>query len=75
MSAEQLRDFVMKNKFENLSHCAVRYFSWREVANLLGFPSSFQKPPDISERQMYHALGNSITITGVARLIRHLFTL
>ncbi|KAL3985272.1 C-5 cytosine-specific DNA methylase family protein [Acanthocheilonema viteae] len=72
MSIEQLRNFVLSDNCKNLMHCQIRYFSWREMANLLGFPKTFLKPPDISTKQMYHALGNSITVSGVTLLIQHM---
>ncbi|MCP9262536.1 tRNA (Cytosine-5-)-methyltransferase [Dirofilaria immitis] len=52
LSMEQLRNFACND----LIQCRIRYFSWREVANLLGFPTSFAKPSNISTKQMYHAL-------------------
>ncbi|KAK6107811.1 C-5 cytosine-specific DNA methylase family protein [Brugia pahangi] len=72
ISIEQLRDFVLYDNCKNLKYCQIRYFSWREIANLLGFPKTFAKPYEISSKQMYHALGNSITVSGVALLIQHL---
>uniref|UniRef100_A0A915PSP0 Uncharacterized protein n=1 Tax=Setaria digitata TaxID=48799 RepID=A0A915PSP0_9BILA len=75
MNIGQLKNFVLDDNYKNLIHCQFRYFSWREVANLLGFPKTFSKPLDISEKQMYRALGNSINVSGVALLIRHLIKL
>ncbi|OZC12367.1 C-5 cytosine-specific DNA methylase [Onchocerca flexuosa] len=72
LSSEQLRNFALHDNCKNLMHCQIRYFSWREIANLLGFPRTFEKPPNISTKQMYHALGNSISVSGVALLIQHL---
>ncbi|VDM98726.1 unnamed protein product [Thelazia callipaeda] len=50
----------------------IRYLSWREVVNFLGFPATLMKPPEISVKQMYRSLGNSITVSGVSLLIQHL---
>ncbi|KHN80743.1 tRNA (cytosine-5-)-methyltransferase [Toxocara canis] len=55
-----------------VSPLRLRYFSWREMANLMGFPSSFSKPQHITQKQMYRALGNSVNVKVVAALLRHL---
>ncbi|VDN05779.1 unnamed protein product [Thelazia callipaeda] len=72
MSMEQLRKMALGDKFMDSQ---IRYLSWREVANLLGFPATFMKPPEISVKQMYRSLGNSITVSGVSLLIQHLLKL
>lgn len=71
INIQQLRNLALSDSCTNFMHCQIRYFSWREIANLLGFPRTFVKPPNISTKQMYHALGNSITVSGVTLLIQH----
>ena len=64
-----------------LDSLKLRYFTWRELANLLGFPKNgnpqkgfqrFDKPSDITSKQMYRALGNSVSIYAVVVLLRRL---
>ncbi|VDD91198.1 unnamed protein product [Enterobius vermicularis] len=65
--------FVSDSKQTSLSEpFGLRFFSWREVANLLGFPSDFHKPERITDKQMYRALGNSVSIFAVAALLKYL---
>jgi len=55
-----------------LSELGLRYFSTREVARLLGFPSSFSFPASVGRRARYKALGNSLNVTVVSLLLKHL---
>ena len=57
---------------EVLRELKLRYFTPREVANLLGFPSTFSFPSNITLRQQYKALGNSLNVTVVGLLIFNL---
>lgn len=52
----------------------LRYFSPREVANLHGFPQTFAFPSTVTRKQRYGLLGNSLSITVVAALLRQLLT-
>lgn len=77
LNSEQLRSFLLnevtfKSPTTNQLSIDVRYFSWREVANLLGFPSTFEKPPNTTTKQMYRALGNSVSVYIVSLLFSHL---
>jgi len=56
-----------------LGELGLRYFSTKEVARLLGFPSSFSFPPSVGRRARYKALGNSLNVRVVALLLQHLF--
>uniref|UniRef100_A0A8D2ZWL8 tRNA aspartic acid methyltransferase 1 n=1 Tax=Scophthalmus maximus TaxID=52904 RepID=A0A8D2ZWL8_SCOMX len=56
-----------EEKLERLRKLKLRYFTPREVANLMGFPQSFSFPEQISTRQQYKALGNSLNVEVVAR--------
>ncbi|KAJ1995161.1 hypothetical protein GGI25_001388 [Coemansia spiralis] len=49
-----------------------RYFTPREVANLMGFPKNFSFPADTSIRQGYRLLGNSLSVSVVAVLMDYL---
>jgi len=55
-----------------LSELGLRYFSTKEVARLLGFPSSFSFPASVGRRARYKALGNSLNVTVVSLLLKHL---
>jgi len=47
-----------------------RRFSPREVANLLGFPNEFKLPANLSNRRLWHLLGNSLSLPLVASLMQ-----
>lgn len=49
-----------------------RRFTPREVAQLLGFPSSFQWPVDLSDRRLWKLLGNSLSLPAVRYILSHL---
>lgn len=51
----------------------LRYFTPREIASLLGFPPEFRLPADLSAKQAYKLLGNSINVTIVSLLLCYLF--
>ncbi|KAM9552918.1 tRNA (cytosine(38)-C(5))-methyltransferase [Salvelinus alpinus] len=65
-SPERLSD---EEKLQQLSRLKLRYFSPREIANLMGFPKHFTIPKNISTKQQYRVLGNSLNVHVVARLI------
>ena len=49
----------------------LRYFSCREIANLMGFPEkSFTFPPTTTIKQRYRLLGNSLNVHVVSKLIK-----
>ncbi|ERL93422.1 tRNA (cytosine(38)-C(5))-methyltransferase [Dendroctonus ponderosae] len=50
----------------------LRFFTPHEIAKLMGFPETFSFPQDISNRQKYMVLGNSINVKVVSKLIRQL---
>ena len=51
---------VPRDNMEKLRALGLRYFSPREVANLMGFPPAFQFPESITTKQRYKLLGNSV---------------
>uniref|UniRef100_UPI0037E7918A tRNA (cytosine(38)-C(5))-methyltransferase n=1 Tax=Semicossyphus pulcher TaxID=241346 RepID=UPI0037E7918A len=61
-----------EEKLQQLLKLKLRYFTPREVANLMGFPQSFSFPEQITTKQQYRVLGNSLNIVVVARLIHRL---
>lgn len=63
----------VKGKESLLKSQGLRYFTPREVANLHSFPMEFSFPEHVSLRQRYALLGNSLSISVVAALIKYLF--
>ncbi|KAJ2356531.1 hypothetical protein GGF43_002010 [Coemansia sp. RSA 2618] len=49
-----------------------RYFTPREVANLMGFPAEFSFPEGTSNKQKYRVLGNSLSVSIVSVLMDYL---
>ena len=73
------REFTGKQKKEELEGAAqslaplkLRYFTPREVANLMCFPPEFSIPPSVTVRQSYKVLGNSLNVLVVSVLLRYL---
>ena len=63
------RDFVDKEDVECLKPLKLRYFTPREISRLLGFPSSLSFPNNVTVKQQYKVLGNSLNVTVVSLLI------
>ncbi|CAM8895327.1 unnamed protein product [Rhodiola kirilowii] len=61
------------DKLSSLTSQRLRYFTPREVANLHSFPANFQFPPQITLKQRYALLGNSLSVAVVASLLQYLF--
>lgn len=55
-----------------LESMRLRYFTPREVARLHSFPAQFSFPQNVSLRQKYALLGNSLSVAVVAKLLREL---
>jgi tRNA (cytosine38-C5)-methyltransferase len=66
------KDVDEEKQLEILRSLKLRYFSPREVANLMGFPEEFTFPPTSTIKQMYRTLGNSINVKLVAELMSYL---
>eukprot|EP00941_MAST-03F_sp_MAST-3F-sp1_P005109 g5109.t1 len=67
-------DHPIPRSLDHLKSLKLRYFSPREVARLHGLPESFSFPDDISLKQRYGLLGNSLSVTVVSSLLRFLFS-
>ncbi|XP_030253334.1 tRNA (cytosine(38)-C(5))-methyltransferase [Sparus aurata] len=61
-----------EEKLQRLLKLKLRYFTPREVANLMGFPKSFSFPEHIPTKHQYKVLGNSLNVVVVAKLIQQL---
>nr|XP_006634398.1 PREDICTED: tRNA (cytosine(38)-C(5))-methyltransferase isoform X1 [Lepisosteus oculatus] len=62
-----------EEKLNQLLKLKLRYFTPREIANLLGFPAEFGFPEKITTKKQYRLLGNSLNIHVVSRLIHLMF--
>ncbi|XP_004691166.1 PREDICTED: tRNA (cytosine(38)-C(5))-methyltransferase [Condylura cristata] len=58
-----------EEKLTKLLMLKLRYFTPKEIANLLGFPPEFGFPENIAVKQCYRLLGNSLNVLVVAKLI------
>ncbi|XP_076577523.1 tRNA (cytosine(38)-C(5))-methyltransferase [Chaetodon auriga] len=65
-----LDQYSEEEKLQRLLKLKLRYFTPREVANLMGFPQSFSFPEQIAIKQRYRVLGNSLNVVVVARLLQ-----
>ncbi|XP_028933375.1 tRNA (cytosine(38)-C(5))-methyltransferase isoform X1 [Ornithorhynchus anatinus] len=66
---EALETLPEEEKLRKLATLKLRYFTPREIANLHGFPPEFGFPEQISTKQRYRLLGNSLNVLVVAKLI------
>lgn len=57
---------------KSLKELKLRYFTPREVANLMCFPPSHSYPTSISLRQCYQLLGNSVNVLVIGIILRYL---
>ena len=69
---EAFKNFTLSGDVQDLSELKLRYFTTREISNLLGFPSEFSFPEHLTLKQKYKVLGNSLNVTVVSLLIHHL---
>ena len=53
-----------------LGGATLRFFTPKEVANLLGFPPAFFFPADVSTRAAWAAMGNSLHVDAAAAACR-----
>lgn len=60
---------------DNLLKLGLRYFTSSEMKRLHGFPESFGFPDEVNENQRAKLVGNSLSVSVVAELLRYLFQL
>ncbi|XP_035162757.1 tRNA (cytosine(38)-C(5))-methyltransferase isoform X2 [Callithrix jacchus] len=70
---KSLTNLSQEEKITKLLMLKLRYFTPKEVANLLGFPPEFGFPEKITVKQRYRLLGNSLNVHVVAKLIKILY--
>lgn len=61
------------DKLAMLKTLKLRYFTPGEVAQLMSFPDKFTFPSEITNKQQYRVLGNSINVAVVGKLIDVLY--
>lgn len=69
-----LDELADEEKLKRLQTLKLRYFTPKEVANLMGFPKTFVIPGHISLKQRYKVLGNSLNVVVVSRLLQILLS-
>ncbi|CAL8398388.1 unnamed protein product [Arctogadus glacialis] len=67
---EELSAAQDEEKLRRLRTLRLRYFTPREIATLMGFPSNLAFPERISTKQRYRVLGNSLNVRVVAKLLQ-----
>jgi tRNA (cytosine38-C5)-methyltransferase len=58
---------------DRMTRLGLRYFTPREIARFHSFPDNFEFPVDVTLRQRYACLGNSLSVLVVAELFAYLF--
>lgn len=66
---KSLPDLPPEEKIAKLSMLKLRYFTPKEIANLLGFPPEFGFPEKTTVKQRYRLLGNSLNVHVVSKLL------
>ncbi|XP_055085943.1 tRNA (cytosine(38)-C(5))-methyltransferase isoform X2 [Periophthalmus magnuspinnatus] len=69
-----LEELSEEQRLRRLHTLRLRYFSPREVANIMGFPQSFAFPEDVPVKQRYKVLGNSLNVEVVCKLLQILLS-
>ncbi|XP_036699886.1 tRNA (cytosine(38)-C(5))-methyltransferase isoform X3 [Balaenoptera musculus] len=67
---KSLTNLSQEEKITRLLMLQLRFFTPKEIANLLGFPPEFGFPEKITVKQRYRLLGNSLNVQVVAQLIK-----
>ncbi|XP_021789491.1 tRNA (cytosine(38)-C(5))-methyltransferase isoform X6 [Papio anubis] len=67
---KSLTKLSQEEQITKLLMLKLRYFTPKEIANLLGFPPEFGFPENITVKQRYRLLGNSLNVHVVAKLIK-----
>lgn len=62
-----------KDRTKILLDLKLRYFTPKEISRLMCFPNDFQFPNDLTDKQKYKLLGNSINVYVVSQLIYLLY--
>ncbi|CAB5376483.1 uncharacterized protein OCT59_021733 [Rhizophagus irregularis] len=68
----QINSSISENTINLILRLKLRYFTEREVASIMGFPKDFSFPEEVTLKQRYRVLGNSLSVRVVAELIKYL---
>ncbi|PKC04672.1 S-adenosyl-L-methionine-dependent methyltransferase [Rhizophagus irregularis] len=68
----QINSSISENTINLILRLKLRYFTEREVASIMGFPKDFSFPDEVTLKQRYRVLGNSLSVRVVAELIKYL---
>eukprot|EP01117_Protostelium_nocturnum_P019361 TRINITY_DN837_c0_g1_i4.p1 TRINITY_DN837_c0_g1~~TRINITY_DN837_c0_g1_i4.p1 ORF type:complete len:223 (-),score=63.08 TRINITY_DN837_c0_g1_i4:34-702(-) len=67
----QTKNMGTKPKSEDeMTKLGLRFFTEKEIANLMGFPCSFSFPQTMKPRTCYKLLGNSLNVDVVSELVK-----
>lgn len=69
-----LDELSEEDRLRKLKILQLRYFTPKEVANLMGFPQDFAFPDHIPVKQRYKVMGNSLNVEVVSRLLHILLS-
>lgn len=58
---------------EAFKELKLRYFTPREVSMLMAFPKDYSFPTNITRKQCYRLLGNSVNVKVISELLKALF--
>lgn len=74
VSSEKLAELKKGDSESDRSGVRLRKFRPREIANLMGFPSSFRLPEHLTLKQAYKLLGNSVNVRVISCLFKILLS-
>ena len=66
---EAFKKFAQTGDVAELSRLRLRYFTPKEISSMLGFPPDFSFPNDVTLKQKFKVLGNSLNVIVVSLLI------
>lgn len=65
---------MFKDDSEGYLNCIkklqLRFFTPTEISRLMNFPETFQFPSNITDKQKYMLLGNSVNVRVISELIK-----
>lgn len=67
---EKFSEYENDGEISRLKSLKLRYFTPREIANLMGFPCQFDFPTSTSLKTRYRLLGNSLNVFVVSSLFK-----
>lgn len=67
-------DQIVLDPVLQLKPLRLRFFTPKEVSRLMNFPENFSFPKEVTNKQRYRLLGNSINVAVVSELIKLLFS-